>query len=112
MRKITKKEGIALLMNNASKQVLNSWSTLKEALGIVNTVSRDNYASILKSNPARIGIKNSSKQIVFKVEGKANSYLEGLSNTDWYIEEVHGTKMIIIDFNCKGEQTVLGYTLV
>ena len=54
MRKITKKEGIALLMNNASKQVLNSWSTLKEALGLVNTVSRDNYASILDSNPARI----------------------------------------------------------
>ena len=112
MRKITKKEGIALLMNNASKQVLNSWSTLKEALGIVNAVSRDNYASVLESNPTRICIKNSGKQIVFKVEGKENSYLGGLNNTDWYIEEVHGTKMIIIDFNCKGEQTVLGYTLV
>ena len=112
MRKITKKEGIALLMNNVSKQVLNSWSTLKDAMNIVNTVSRDNYASVLDSNPARIGIKNSSKQIVFKVEGRANSYLEGLTNTDWYIEEVHGTKMVIIDFNCKDEQTVLGYTLV
>ena len=62
MRKITKKEGITLLMNNASKQVLNSWSTLKEALGIVNAVSRDNYASILDSNPARIGIKNSFRE--------------------------------------------------
>ena len=112
MRKITKKEGITLLMNNVSKQVLNSWSTLKEAVSIVNTVSKDNYASVLDSNPARIGIKNSSKQIVFKVEGGKNSYLEGLTNTDWYIEEVHGTKMIIIDFNCKNEQTVLGYTLV
>ena len=112
MRKITKKEGITLLMNNVSKQVLNSWSTLKEAISIVNTVSKDNYASVLDSNPARIGIKNSSKQIVFKVEGGKNSYLEGLTNTDWYIEEVHGTKMIIIDFNCKNEQTVLGYTLV
>ena len=112
MRKITKKEGITLLMNNVSKQVLNSWSTLKEAVSIVNTVSKDNYASILDSNPSRIGIKNSSKQIVFKVEGGKNSYLEGLTNTDWYIEEVHGTKMIIIDFNCKNEQTVLGYTLV
>ena len=112
MRKITKKEGITLLMNNASKQVLNSWSTLKEALAVVNTVSKDNYASILDSNPARIGIKNSSKQIVFKVEGRENSYLGGLNNTDWYIEEVHHTKMVIIDFHCTDAQTVLGYTLV
>lgn len=112
MRKITKKEGIKILMNHASKQVLNSWSILKEAMDIVDTVPKENYISILNSNPARIGIKGNDKHIIFKVENGDNSTLGDLTKTDWYIKEVHGTKMVIIDFNSKGEKTVMGYTVL
>ena len=111
MRKITKKEGQTLLINNKSKFTLNSWSTLEDCMELLWNISLDRYNSCLDNIEERIAISSDNSKMVFQTtEGK--SWLEGLNNTNWYIEEVHGTSMVIIDFNCKGEETVLGYTLV